>query len=167
MKSRWIVLVVFVVLLVAATLQMAYYYPRLPERMASHFDLQGRADGWSPKGTFFGIMAGILYGMSGLLLLVGLLTRWLPASMVNLPHKDIWLAPPEAQRTRDFLANGMLWFANATIVLMMGMNHATFRGNLAARPGGDPAFFIWAGLYLAFTLAWCLRLWWRFRRPPL
>ena len=118
-------LAVFVVLLAAATLQMVYYYPRLPEPMASHFDLQGRADGWSPKGSFFGIMAGMLYGVSGLLVLVGLSMRWLPAFLVNLPHKDIWLAPPESRRTRAFLVNWMLWFANATIVLMMGMNHAT------------------------------------------
>ena len=85
--------------------------------------------------------------------------------MMNLPHKDIWLAPPESRRTREFLVDWMLWFGVATIVLMMGINDAVFGANLVPRPGGDPAFLGWLGLYLAFTLAWCGWLWWRFRRP--
>ena len=93
MKSRWTALTMFAVLLVAATLQLAWYYPLLPERMASHFDGQGRADGWSSKAAFFGISAGVLYGVSGLLLLVAFSMRWWPASTMNLPHKGIWLAP--------------------------------------------------------------------------
>ena len=47
--------VVFAVLLVVALALLAVYYPQLPERMASHFNGAGRANGWSSKAFFFGV----------------------------------------------------------------------------------------------------------------
>ena len=39
-------------LLVLAALQIAYFYPQLPDTVASRFDGAGRPNGWAPKGAF-------------------------------------------------------------------------------------------------------------------
>lgn len=48
MKSsrNWIVSVVFIVIAVAVGV---WLYPQLPQRVATHWDLQGNANGWSPR----------------------------------------------------------------------------------------------------------------------
>src|SRR5215831_1038525 len=60
-------------------IQTAYYYPRLPEMIASHFGVGGRPDRWSSKPGFFLTMVAI--SLSAAVLLPGLpvLLRKLPA----------------------------------------------------------------------------------------
>lgn len=44
-------------LMVLLAVQALYYYPQLPERMASHFGADGRPNGWTTREGFFGIIA--------------------------------------------------------------------------------------------------------------
>lgn len=37
----------------ACLLMMTYYYPQIPERMASHFAADGRANGWQSREGIF------------------------------------------------------------------------------------------------------------------
>jgi uncharacterized membrane protein len=39
-------------LIAVGVLQSIYYYPRMPEVVASHFDGLGAANGWSSKNGF-------------------------------------------------------------------------------------------------------------------
>jgi len=36
-------------LVLVCLLMMAYYYPRMPQRMASHFTAEGYPDGWQSR----------------------------------------------------------------------------------------------------------------------
>lgn len=88
-------------LLVLAFLQYAYFAPLLPERVASHFDAAGQADGWSSKTAFFVFNLAFVAGMA--LLFLGL-TAWqgrIPSAWINLPHKDYWLAPERRAATLE------------------------------------------------------------------
>ena len=46
------VAVIYLGLLSLAILQAAWYYPRLPETVASHFSGSGIPDGWMSKQSF-------------------------------------------------------------------------------------------------------------------
>ena len=74
--------VVFVLLLIVAVALMVVYYPELPERMASHFDGAGRANGWSSKAFFFGVQVFVL-------LLVTVCFAILPRRIQTLPPDKI------------------------------------------------------------------------------
>jgi uncharacterized membrane protein len=40
---------VYFLMLLIGLLEWTHAYPQLPDRMASHFDIYGRPDGWQPK----------------------------------------------------------------------------------------------------------------------
>ena len=40
--------------------QVAYYYPQLPDTVASHFDLAGNVDGTASKQTFVTLAAVVI-----------------------------------------------------------------------------------------------------------
>jgi uncharacterized membrane protein len=165
MKSMWIALVVCILLLTAAVLHMAWYFPDLPERMASHFDIRGVADGFASKLDVVRVSMMMTFGVTGLLVLVGILIQCCPAALMNFPNKDYWLSPGESRRTRNWSTGHIFWMADATVVFFIGMNQAMFQANLGGPPRLGCGFFAWLGLYCAFMVAWCFLPFWRFRKP--
>jgi len=49
---RNISLLVFIILLALCIAHAAYYYPLLPDRVASHFGVSGQPDAWASKESF-------------------------------------------------------------------------------------------------------------------
>ena len=63
----------------------------LPERVASHFGADGKANGWSSNTAFALTMAGIQLFLFFTLYYA---SRWIllfPVSMINLHNKEYWL----------------------------------------------------------------------------
>ena len=61
-KNKHIYLL-FLFLLGLCILQALYYYPELPEKVASHFDLDGNPNAWSSKQffiAFYSIVTGAI-----------------------------------------------------------------------------------------------------------
>ena len=83
---------------------MAATYARLPERMASHFDASGVANGWMSRDSYVWFMVGTVTFVS--LLMVGTfsLIRYLPNAVINIPRRDYWLAPERRDETARTLA---------------------------------------------------------------
>lgn len=158
-------------LLAAAVLhgaQLARVLPRLPEPAAVHFDLAGRADGWSTPaelGVLWALLAAIVVGA---FLALDLLLGRIPDAWIRLPHKEHWLAPPRRARTLRGIAEAMAWYGVATIGLLAGMLHLL---ELANRGGETsprlPQVPFWAllGSYLVCTIVLLVVLGVRYRRP--
>lgn len=123
-------LVVFVILLALCLVLIGHYYPRLPDPLASHFGRDGTPDGWMSKASFLDFALTLLGIFS--LLFVGLRfwLRKIPVSLINLPHRDYWLAPERREATLEFIARHLMWFGSATLALFADMFHQTFRVNL-------------------------------------
>ena len=73
--SRIVSYSLLVLLLLGAVGQALLYYPRLPDRMASHFNAAGQADGWMSKRAFFGLDLGMQVGMAVLFVGITKLAR--------------------------------------------------------------------------------------------
>jgi uncharacterized membrane protein len=154
----------FWLLVVAAALHMIYYYPLLPERVASHFDGSGRPDGWSGKAAFFTIYAGAVILMVIIQTATRLSSTRLPVSLINLPNKDYWLSPERRAESMTVLMKYMTGFWSATLCFLMTTMHLAIRVNLGRSQGLGDWFFVLLGGYILFTIAWTISLIRRFSR---
>jgi uncharacterized membrane protein len=103
----------------------------LPERVASHFDGSGTANGFMPRTIYLRFMLALVVGLP-------VVTTWAtgaslnkPGARINLPNRDYWLAPERREQTLASLRAGMRWFA---VLLMMFLGYAHWlvvKANLA------------------------------------
>lgn len=148
---------VFVLLIVIGVLQAAYYYPLLPERVASHFGASGRPDAWSSK-LFFVNFYLIAIGVIAILFpVVGSGMSKIPDSLINLPHKDYWLAPERRQETFEVLFRYFLWFGSATFLLLLDIFHQAFQVHLG-KAGTLEHPIVSIVIYVVFSIVWSIGL---------
>ena len=149
---------IYIFLVLVGLLMAAYYYPRMPERMASHFAGDGRPNGWQPREAFFLIM--LVSSASSAL--VAFFAPWRIASQpnarINLPNRDYWLAPERRQHTMNYFSAFMAWFGCAILFVLISGTFLCFQANLA--PDHDfnsPALIVVLVAFLLFLLVSLIR----------
>jgi uncharacterized membrane protein len=145
---------VFIALVVLALAQAGYYYPQLPETVASHFDGAGHANGWSSKAEFFGVMFGMMALMGLVFLGMPKMISRVPANWISLPYRDYWLSEERRADTMRFIDDQMSWLGVATMLLIVATTQFTIDANLRHHPE-LPLRFMWVvWVYLGYSLAW-------------
>ncbi len=159
-------LLLIVVLLVLAVGQTVFYYGQLPPTIASHFDGAGRVNGWQSKAAFFGICWFIVALNIGIFAPLGIMLRRLPVQMINLPHRDYWLAPERRDESLTDLMQHMEWFAVATLVLLLVVIQMVIVTNLNGSSVLPPTpSWLALGGYFVFVFVWMTNLLRRFGKP--
>ncbi len=155
----------FIIALLLCIVQAAYYYPLLPDRVASHFGASGRPDAWSSKDSFVKIYLVVVAFVAVLFSGIGSLLRRTPASLINLPNKDYWLSPERAEETIALLSRQFLWFGSATLLLLLDIFNQSFRVQLGrSQTLEHPVVSL--VVYIGFTVIWSIVLIAKFRRKP-
>lgn len=95
-----------------------YYYPILPKIVPSHFNLQGRADGWMSKPAFYAVMGGVVFG-------IYLLLTFLPA--IDPLKKKIEPRLSVVMSIRDVL---MVFFAALFFLSLQAAHEGVLRARL-------------------------------------
>lgn len=153
-----------------AAVQLWTQVPNLPPRVATHFGAGGVADGWSSRTTFTWFSLVLVASFALLPLLVHLLLRFLPASLINIPHRDYWLADTRRRQTMRRLGAWMEWYGAGSVLFALGITQLTIRANLLAPSPTearlDGGFVLLLVLYLAGTALWIVVLYRWFRKPP-
>lgn len=157
---------ILLILIILCVVQAAYYYPRLPSSVASHFNVSGQPDSWSSKDSFVLTNIATIAGISIICLGIASLLRRIPISWINLPNKDYWLAPERKDDTLSTLSMQFGWLACATVALFIAMFQLTILANLSTDKTLGNTSWLFIGLYLAFTAIWIVRLLRRFARVP-
>ena len=154
----------FALLVAGAILQVAWYYPRVPEVMASHFGGDGRPNAWSSRSVFFAFEVGGV-------LLVALITQGAPwllrvaPHLVNLRHKNYWLAPDWRAQTQSFFATAFAWLGCALLAFLLAVMELAIRANLGVSRRLDPAiWWLLAGFGIFFAV-WLTVMLMRFGKP--
>ncbi len=96
--------IVLVVLCLAFLGFLSWTSQQLPERVATHFGLHGEPNGWMQKPSAVMVMGGFGLGLPLLTVVLSFLVRFVPADLVNLPHREYWLAPERRDATYAFIA---------------------------------------------------------------
>ena len=167
--SKRIPLVVLAVIYIAFTAHLMFTLPQLPERVATHFDAAGHPNGWMSRTSHVLFMAAFGYVFPLAMTGVFFVARYLPASTVNIPHRDHWLAPERRGETFEYLFRHSLWFACLLALFALGINHLLFQANRSPTHHASTVFLM--GLALMFfvgLVAWLIPFVRRFNRisPP-
>jgi len=127
---KWsLTILIFLVLLWCV--QAVYYYPKLPDKTAIHFNSQEQPDNWGRKEVMF------LFSFMGLgvilfstILLPWALNRFAPDEWVNLPNRNYWLAEERRDETKRYIQIMMNGFGVATTVWVLSLFEMVYRANL-------------------------------------
>jgi uncharacterized membrane protein len=154
-------------LFLACLLMMAYYYPQMPRRMASHFAADGRANGWQSREAFFVLM---LLVASTSAIVAFLAPRQIAAranARINLPNSEYWLAPERREQTMRFISAAMAWFGCGILFVLISGTFLALQANLALdhRFNSDAMLSVLGGFLLGL-LGLLVRLVLHFRKVP-
>ena len=158
---------VFILLVIYAAIHFSSAYAQMPEVVASHFNGRGAPNGWQTKTAFFGTFVAmtvlsVVIGF-GLSAIIGVV----PTQLINLPNKQYWLSPEHRGATMEFLKSYFAWFSCAMYLVMIVFFDYAVQSNL--HPENPPAVsHLWYTLaaFLAFVIAWLIRMFTRFGRVP-
>jgi len=158
---------VFLAVVLASLAHTVYFYPQLPERMASHFNASGQPDGWSTPAAFVFFDLGVTALLAAVFLLLPLFLARVPTRWWNLPNKDYWLAPERRDQTVRLVRTQMLWFGAATLALLAIVKHLAIQANLMETPHLSTRTMVYLmGLYFGFVAVWTVRFIMMFYRKP-
>jgi uncharacterized membrane protein len=138
---------------------MSYYYPMLPEKVASHFGFNGVADGWMTKAEFAGFYLGMIAFLVFLFLGIVAMIKRLPTEMINLPNKEYWLAPARREQTLTRFGNQMIWFTVVMCGFLISIMHLTFLANLDGSQKLNNGVFLTLFIgFMIFVKIWVIQL---------
>jgi uncharacterized membrane protein len=148
-----------VFLLIAfAVVQSGYYYPQLPETVATHFNSAGEPNGWASKTSFFLLYIGMLAIVAGVFLVLPARLASIPLWMVNLPNKKYWLAPARSKESIEIIRREMLVLGCATLIFLICIIQLVIEANVNGTFRlSSSTVWILLSVFLAFTVVWTFR----------
>ncbi|MEJ7595015.1 MAG: DUF1648 domain-containing protein [Planctomycetaceae bacterium] len=156
---------ILVLLTIVGAVQHAWYWPQLPDRVATHWGIDGQPNDWMTRTGATLTLCGLQIGVPLFLVAVTTLASRLPDSMVNIPNREYWLHPDRRSATLAWMNRMLAWIAVLTSLFMIGIGLLTF---IANKTGGGlhVGLFVTAlGAYLACVFSIAGRSLFRFRLP--
>ncbi len=162
-KTRLSSLLVLIMLWIVFGALLVATYGQWPAQVATHFDLRGNPDSWLDRAWNIVAFAALGFGMPLFFYGVFSLTSVLPASMVNLPRRDYWLAPERRAATLRELRRQSLWFGCLIVLFAIGLYVLTLDANQQNPPKlSTLAAFLLLGIFLLAVAIWVALLYRRF-----
>ncbi len=156
---------VFFALIALAIIQIVFYFPQMPDVVASHFDGLGAPNDWSGRYGFFGLYLAML---ALLVVIFVYVPRWSEKRTqfgMKIPNHEYWLAPERLEQTREFFRRQML------VIGIVHLSLAIFTVQLVIQANFDQAprlhqSIAWAlGIYFVFLFGWLIHFFRYFRNP--
>jgi uncharacterized membrane protein len=156
---------VFLLLLLAAVIQAAHYYPLLPESTPAHFNAAGKVNGWSRKSAVVSLNLGLCAALTVLFFWIESSLRRAPDGLLNLPHKDYWLAPARREASVRALGGILMAVGAGALGFFLWLFQLTYEAGLTASPRlpSIGVLLIWPLALAGLAALWIVR---RFPKPP-
>jgi len=136
-----------------------------PDIVPVHYGLNGLPDRWGSRLEVLLVYLGIVGVGTVIWLALPELLRRAPPSMINLPHKEYWLAPERRDTATAKLATWADTVGTAVNLLLLALQRVLAPGQAGspAAPSLAPTLLVLA--FLVFTLGSCLWLARSYRLP--
>lgn len=159
-----IVLATLLALLALLLIVEAMY---LPNKVASHFDISGRPNGWMTREGH--LLFSAVFSFAFPLMPVGLfkLMRFMPVQSINLSHKEYWLAEERREETYGWMVSHSLWFAVFSAGFALGLQLLLLWANFLV-PKHLPGWPLLAltVVFLSCLVGWIVQMFRRFSQLP-
>ena len=149
-----------------ALAHIAYHRSLMSDIVASRFDTGGHPNDGSDRDTYMYVYVGTIVVMVLLFTNIARLTRRLPNHLINLPHRDYWLAPDRRADTFERISRIMGWMGLGNVIFVIALFDTIFRANRSRahlEMGGEGWFL--AGFYLVWMTVLVARYLREFGRP--
>lgn len=156
---------IFFALVALAIIQVVYYYPQMPETVASHFDGLGAPNAWSSKQGFFGLYAVILLMLVAVFVFVPGWSEKRAGFGMKIPHRDHWLAPERIEATRRFFRRQMLLMGILHLSLAIVVIQLAILANFDQQLRLHGSIYWVLGFYFVFLIAWLIHFFLHFKKP--
>jgi uncharacterized membrane protein len=130
--------------------QAAWYHPQLPGLVATHFNLDGQADGWMPRAHLFQSQVVFALGLTVFFAVLAFVGPLLPDSLLQLPHKEYWFDPRQRAETRRQITNMILSSGCGALAFLLFLRQRIHQANLDGSHHLTPSF--WVVLITALVL---------------
>ncbi|RMF55016.1 MAG: DUF1648 domain-containing protein [Calditrichaeota bacterium] len=142
-------------LVIAGFIQIFYYYPQLPDVVATHYNFKGEPDAWGSKSTMVILYGGLLIFISVIFLIIDKVLKHISPEFINIPNKEYWLAPERREQTLETFSAFMLWIGNITLLFMLALFQYLF--TLQSQNDALNNGYFWGGLLTYLLLmSWIL-----------
>jgi hypothetical protein len=135
-----------------------------PDIVPVHYGLDGLPDRWGPRVEVLLVYLGVVGGGTALWLTLPAFFRRVPPSMINLPHKEYWLAPERRAAATAKLSTWADMVGTALNLLMLALQLLLTPAR-AGTGSPNPAPTLVTLAFLAFTLGSCVWLARSYRLP--
>jgi hypothetical protein len=142
----------------------AWSFSQLPERIATHFNLSGQPNGWMSRAANQWLVLLLSLFFPSFVVLLSYVARFVPG-IVNVPHREYWLAPERRIETSNYLVRLSLWFACLAVWFVMGIEYSIVQANQQSLPHlSNSMLLLVVGPFLIGTVVWAGVLLRHFRR---
>lgn len=131
-------------------LQAAYFYPKLPDKIATHYGTDGASDNFSDKKTaliiniaLISLMSAIFYGLSWLM-------KKVPDNLINIPNKAFWLSPENKPLMMKIISAFGIRIGIVTELFLLMLFQHIYSMNLSESRLNNRNF--WIGLLAYFAI---------------
>jgi uncharacterized membrane protein len=136
----------------AVGLRVWSLWAQLPDTVASHYGLSGRADSYMSKEGFFLVFALVGGGALAAIFASPTLMRRLPPSLINIPNRAYWLATDERREIAiERLADLLGGMGVATAALLAAVTEIVMQANLNRTNLDNRTFVIVMVAYMGFA----------------
>lgn len=158
--------ILFLSLALAVIAQAFWQHDRLPERVATHFNAAGQADGWMTRDNQTKAHVGLVLFIAAMIEGLARLSPRLPDGLVNLPRRDHWLAPERRAATHAWLAGLTRLIGCVLMLFFLALFHLVYRANLSDTPLLPASAGLLVGGLLTTIGLLIAGVFLRFARPP-
>jgi uncharacterized membrane protein len=152
-------------LMLLGVFQHAWYWPQLPERVATHFGIDGKPNDWMSRSASTIVFLALQLGVPVFMLAMTSLAARMPVSMVNIPNREYWLHAERRVATMAHMSLMMTWIAVLTSLFMTVIGHLTFIANKTGDGLNLPLFLSALVIFLIAVFTIAGRSMWHFRMP--
>src|SRR5260370_6599894 len=110
---------IFFALVALGAAQVSFYAPRIPELLGSHFSRGGFVNGWQTKAAFFATELAMIILATVVSFGIPRIIAAAPVALINLPHKEYWLAPERRQDTPPFTQMWSAWVVSWRLAFLL------------------------------------------------